>query len=93
MATLSIDRIEDELADRGIEATYSGGDDYTSYNLTYGSKELEILDGVSGAYFRSEYVTEVNVYPNTFPEPVTDRFAEVETIEEFLEAVADVLGA
>lgn len=91
MATLSIDRIEDALAERGIEAQYTGTDDYTSYNLTFGSRELEILDGVSGEFFRTDHITEVNIYPSTYPVSVTERFEDVETIEEFLEAVEDVL--
>lgn len=91
MATLSIDRIEDALADRGIDTQYAGTDDYTSFTMTHGSKEIEILDAVSGDSFRTEHLTEAILY-GASTKDVTDHFAEVDSIGEFLDAVTNVLA-
>lgn len=92
MATISINRIEDELAERGIETQYTGTDDYTSFIIGVGSaREIELLDAVSGESFRTEHLTEAILYGTT-TEDVTDDFAEVDTVGEFLDAVTNVLA-
>lgn len=94
MATLAlnIDRIEDALAEHGYVTEYTGEDDYTSYRITGGSRELEILDGVSGAYFKPENVTEAILYAS-IPVDATETIAEVRTEQEFLMAVANIFGS
>lgn len=92
MATLNIDRIESALADQGIETLYTGTDDYTSFLIRNGSTELEILDAVSGGSFRSEDLTEAIRYRGDGFNNETARFEDVETVEEFLKAVADVFA-
>jgi CxxC motif-containing protein (DUF1111 family) len=92
MATLSINRIEDELAERGIETNFTGTDDYTSFIIGVGSaREIELLDAVSGDSFRAENLTEAILY-GAETENVTDTFEGVESVEEFLTAVAELLG-
>jgi hypothetical protein len=88
---LPINRIEDTLEARGLETRFSGTDDYTSYTIVSGSKELEILDAVSGSLYKPEHLTEAIVYGAT-TENVTQRFEDVESVEEFLAAVAEVLA-
>jgi hypothetical protein len=88
---LPINRIEDTLEARGLETRYSGSDDYTSYIIVSGSKELEILDAVSGSLYKPEHLTEAILYGST-TENVTQRFEDVESVEEFLAAVAEVLA-
>lgn len=88
---LKIGPIEDKLAELGIEARYSGVDDYTSYILALGSSELEILDGVSGEYFRPADVTEAIIYRVGGTEDVTDDFAEVTDPDEFVQIAERLL--
>lgn len=91
MATLSIDRIEDALADRGIDTQFTGTDDYTSFIMTHGSREIEILDAVSGDSFRPDQVTEAILYGTT-TENVTETFERVDSVDEFLDAVAKLFA-
>jgi hypothetical protein len=92
MATLNISRIEDELAERGIETQYTGTDDYTSFIIGVGSaREIELLDAVSGDSFRTGHLTEAILYGST-TEDVTDTFEVVESVEEFLTAVEELLN-
>lgn len=93
MAELSIDVIESALADRGFDTQYTGMEDGTSYTITGGSKALEIIDGVSGDYFRSEHVVEAIVYGDGKDmSDATRTFEDVETVEEFLKAVAEIFA-
>jgi hypothetical protein len=87
MAVLSIDVIEAKLADAGYDTIYTGEEHYTSFLIRGGSKELEILDAVSGDSFCSENLTEAVIYSER-PADATRDFESVETVEEFLEAVA-----
>jgi hypothetical protein len=93
MSTLAlpISRIEDALDARGLETRFSGSDDYTSFTIASGSKELEILDAASGSYYRPEHLTEAILYGAT-TENVTQKFEDIESVEEFLAAVAEVLS-
>jgi hypothetical protein len=93
MATLNIDTIESALADRGLETQYTGMEHSTSYTITGSSKVIEIISGVSGDYFRSEHVVEAIVYGDGHDlTDATREFEDVETVEEFLKAVAELLG-
>lgn len=93
MANLSIDTIESALADRGLDTQYTGMDDTTSYTITGGSKVLEIISGVSGDYFRNEDVVEAIVYGDGKDmSDATRTFEDVETVEEFLKAVAEIFS-
>lgn len=93
MATLSIDTIESALADRGLVTDFTGMDEGTSFTITGGSKVIEILDGVSGDTFRSEDVIEAIVYGDGKSiEDATPAFESVETVEEFLKAVAEIFA-
>lgn len=93
MATLSIDKIEAALAERGLATEYTGTDDLTSFTITGTNKVIEIIEGVSGDSFRSENVVEAIVYGDG--KDLTDatrEFEDVETVEEFLRAVAELLS-
>jgi hypothetical protein len=92
MATLSIDAIEDALADKGMDAQYTGMDEGTTYQITYGGKMVEILDGVSGEYFREDHLVEAILYgADNSVTNVTSAFEGVETVEEFLQSVTGLL--
>lgn len=88
---LPINRIEDTLEARGYETRYTGSEDYTSYTIISASKELEFLDAVSGSLFKPDHLTEAVIY-GAVPEDVTHKFDNVESVEEFLAAVAEVLA-
>lgn len=93
MATLNIDTIESALADRGFDTQYTGMEHGTSYTITGSSKVIEILDGVSGDSFRTDHVLEAIVYGDG--KEVTDatrQFEDVESVEEFLKAVAEIMA-
>jgi hypothetical protein len=94
MAQLSIDTIESALADRGLDTQYTGMEHGTSYTITGGSKVIEIIDGVSGDYFRSDDVLEAIVYGDSQRDltDATRTFDSVETVEEFLKAVAEIFA-
>lgn len=94
MATLPIGTIEDALAERGLDTQFTGMDHGTSYIITGGSTEVEILDGVSGDFFRAEDVAEVIVYGDSKMgfRDATPEFESVETVEEFLKAVAEIFA-
>lgn len=90
---ISIDTIESALADRGLDTKYTGMDELSSYLITGSHKSIEIIDGVSGDTFRSENVVEAIVYGDDGQgmEDATAAFEDVETVEEFLAAVAGIL--
>lgn len=92
MATLNIGTIEDALTERGLETSYYSSDELGSYTITGSSKVIEIIEGVSLDSFTSENVVEVVVYGDG--KEVTDatrEFEDVETVEDFLKAVADIM--
>ena len=94
MATLSIDAIESALADKGMDTNYTGMEHSTSFTITASSKVIEIIDGVSGDYFRSDHVIEAILYGDgNHVEDATRSFEDVETVEEFLAAVDTLLQA
>jgi predicted ATP-grasp superfamily ATP-dependent carboligase len=93
MATLPIGTIEDALAERGLETSYHSTDELGSYTITGSSKVIEIIEGVSLDSFTSENVVEAVVYGDTLRDTadVTAAFEGVETVEEFLKAVAEIM--
>lgn len=93
--TISIYTIEDKLAELDIETEYFGDDDRTIFTVTRGSKSVEFLNGVTGAHgdFRADDLTAATVLLNGDGyEDATADFEGVESIEEFLAAVADCLA-
>lgn len=89
---VSIDTIENTLANKGIEAVYSGMEHGTSYQMTYGSKMIELIDAVSGNSFREEHLTEAILYgADNSVTNVTSAFEGVETVEEFLQSVTGLM--
>lgn len=92
MASISIDAIEDALADKGMDAQYTGMDEGTSYQITYGGKMVEILDAVSGDSFREDDLVEAILYgSDNSVTNVTSAFEGVESVEEFLQSVTGLL--
>lgn len=90
---LEIGPIEDRLAELGIETRYTGDDDYTSYIMALGSRELEILDAVSGDYFRPADTTEAVLYLVGDHKNVTDEFSAVGSASEFVELAERLLSS
>jgi hypothetical protein len=94
MAELSIDAIETALAAKGMDTNYTGMEHGTSFTITSSSKVIEILDGVSGDFFRPDHVIEAILYGDgNAVEDATRSFEDVETVEEFLAAVDSLLVA
>ena len=92
MTSISIDAIEDALADKGMDAQYTGMDEGTSYQITYGGKMVEILDAVSGDSFREDDLVEAILYgSDNSVTNVTSAFEGVESVEEFLQSVTGLL--
>lgn len=92
--TIAVTTLEDKLAENGMETEYFGDDDRTVFTVTYGSKSVELLNGVTGAFgeFRADDLTAATVLRNgNAYEDATYEFEGVESIEEFLAAVADCL--
>lgn len=91
MTVLSIDTLESELADAGYDTTYTGTDDYTSFLIRGAYRELELLDAVSGATFDSEDLTEAVLYGSETVN-ATVLFESVESVEEFMQAVQNLMS-
>lgn len=81
---LSISEIEDRLAELGYETEYYGDDDGTQFTVSIGDKSLNIFNGVSGDYFRPEHVTSADYWFGIMGNDQTEKFAEVETVDEFI---------
>lgn len=88
---IEIAPIEDQLAELGIETRYTGSDEFTSYILALGSRELEILDGVSGDYFRPADTVEAILYRGEEFHNVTDEIAAVTGPAELVEIAERLL--
>lgn len=93
--TISVYTIEDKCAELDIETEYFGDDDRTIFTVTRGSKSVEFINGVTGAdgEFRADDLAAATVLVNgdSFEDATYD-FEGVESIEEFLAAVADCLA-
>jgi hypothetical protein len=93
MATLEIDVIENRLADLGMTVHYTGNDDNTIYTIYNGSRSIEVIDAVSGDSFKSEDVLEAVLFIDVHhSKDLTEDFAEVETVEDFLNAVTEAFN-
>lgn len=89
---IEIDTIEAALTEQGMETAYTGMEHATSYTITGETKVIEIISGVSGDYFRPEHVVEVIVYAHSSVYGATREFEDVETVEDFMKAVADIMS-
>jgi hypothetical protein len=86
-----IDTIEEEMDALGYETEYYGDDDTTEFYIRIGDKEITITDGVSGDYFRPENVSRAAYYFGIMGKDLTDKFADVESIHDFVAVVRDAL--
>jgi hypothetical protein len=89
---LSISEIEDKLAELGYETEYYGDDDRTEFNIRIGDKEITIVDGVSGEFFRPEHVTYASYFFGDIGKDQTEQFAEADTVDMFIYRVQDVMS-
>jgi hypothetical protein len=88
---LSISEIEDRLADLGYETDYYGDDDGTQFYIRIGDKEITIADAVSGDYFRPENVTYASYFFGDLGKDLTEKFADVESIHDFVAVVREAM--
>jgi hypothetical protein len=91
--SVAIAEIEDRLAEQGIETYYDADDDFTAFVITSGDKEVTIFDAVSGDSFKAENLTKADYYFGLMGHDVTRKFEDVETVDEFLNAVTDAMSA
>lgn len=89
---VSVAEIEDKLAELGYETEYYADDDETQFTITVGDKQITIYDAVSGDYFRPENVTSATYYFGIVGKDLTERFADVESIHDFVYAVQDAMA-
>jgi hypothetical protein len=89
---VSIDEIEAKLSELGYEATYYGDDEGTEFTITVGDKQVIIHDAVSGDYFRPEDVTSAVYYFGIMGKDMTEKFADVESMHDFVYAVQDAMA-
>lgn len=89
---VSIDEVEDRLAELGYETEFSSDDDGTEFTISVGDKSINIYDAVSGDYFRPENVTKADYWFGMMGKDVTEKFAEVESIDDFLYEVAGAMS-
>jgi hypothetical protein len=88
---VSIDAIEEALVEAGMYPEYVGEDDGTTYTITYGDKEIQIFNAVSGDSFVAENLSSASYYFGIIGKDVTRAFEDVETLEEFMAAVRDCM--
>lgn len=88
---VSIDQIEDQLAELGYETEYVGEEHGTEFYIRIGDKEITIMDAVSGEYFRPENVTAASYYFGDLGKDLTEKFADVESIHDFMAVVRDAM--
>src|SRR5690349_10609103 len=89
---VSIDAIEEALVEMGMYPEYVGEDDFTSYTITLGDKEIQIFNAVSGDSFVAENLSSASYYFGLIGKDVTRSFEDVETLDEFLYAVKDCMA-
>jgi len=90
---VSIDAIEEALVEAGMYPEYVGEDDGTTFTITYGDKEIQIFNAVSGDSFVAENLSSASYYFGIIGKDVTRAFEDVETLEEFMAAVRDCMEA
>lgn len=88
---VSIDTIEENMDALGYETEFYGDDDTTAFYIRIGDKEITIVDAVSGDYFRPENVTAASYYFGIMGKDLTERFADVESIHDFVAVVRDAM--
>jgi hypothetical protein len=89
---VSIDTIEAKMDELGYETEYVGDDNGTEFYIRIGDKEITIYNGVSGDYFRPEDVTGADYYFGMMGKDLTERFAECESIHDFVYIVQDAMA-
>ena len=89
---ISIDDIEEEMSKLGLVTEYYGDDDRIEFTISVGDKEVRIVDGVSGDYFTPENVTYAEYSFGVYAKDVTEEFADVESIYDFVYRVKDALS-
>jgi len=89
---VSIDSIEEAMAELGYETEYAGDDDSTEFYIRIGDKEITIFDAVSGDSFKPENVTTATYYFGLMGKDMTEKFADVESIHDFIYAVQDAMA-
>jgi hypothetical protein len=90
-AAVSISEIEEKLSELGFETEYVGEDDFTTFTVSVGDKEITLIDAVSGDSFKPENLTHASYYFGDIGKDVTRKFEDVETVEEFVYAVQDCM--
>jgi hypothetical protein len=88
---LPISEIEDKMAELGYETEFYGDDDTTTFTISIGDKEITIVDGVSGEFFRPEQVTYASYCFGDYGKDQTEQFADVESIDDFIYRVQDAM--
>jgi hypothetical protein len=88
---VSIDSIEENMDALGYETEYHGDDDGTQFYIRIGDKEIVIHDAVTGEYFRPENVTGADYWFGVMGKDLTEKFADVESIHDFLAVVRDAM--
>jgi hypothetical protein len=89
---ISIDTIEAKMDELGYETEFFGDDDATMFFIRIGDKEITIYNGVSGDYFRPEDVTVAEYFFGIMGKDLTERFAECESIHDFVYIVQDAMA-
>lgn len=89
---VSISEIEENMDALGYETEYYGDDNETAFYIRIGDKEITITDGVSGAYFRPDQVSRAAYYFGFMGKDLTEKFADVESIHDFVAVVRDAMS-
>lgn len=88
---VSIDTIEENMDALGFETEFYGDDNGTSFYIRTGDKEITIFDAVSGDTFRPENVTGASYFFGMLGKDLTEKFADVESIHDFVAVVRDAM--
>jgi hypothetical protein len=93
---IALSQLDDALAERGMEAQHHTlEDDATSYLITAGSAQIELLDATDGEEFDASDLAEVIYYGDKAERgfcEVTSHFLTVDSVADFLKAVDQVLA-
>lgn len=86
---ITVSEIDDALALAGFETRFSEFEGMTSYVVSAGSRELELLDAVdvAGSRFDASELTEAVRYATSGHADVTRAFEGVEDVPELVAAV------
>lgn len=87
--SIAISELDDALADAGFETRFSVFESATSYVVSAGSRELELLDAVdaAGSAFDASALVEAIRYAPDGHADVTREFESVGDVPEFVAAV------